>query len=83
MVPFIVAQSRQTSISTARDLLDESYQRDLEFFTRRGIAVPDITASVTGTHPQGTKFTGTPAGAEPPSDSQEDQMPGDVEHDDP
>jgi hypothetical protein len=83
MVPFIVAQSRESSVSTAQGLLDESRQRDMDFFLKRGIRVPDITASVTGTHPTGTKFTGTPAGAEPPSDSQEDHMPDDVEHDEP
>ena len=84
MVPLIVSQSRESSIEAPEGFLIESRQADIEFFLKRGIQLPDVTASVTGTPaPGGDKFTGTPVGAESPTDSQADHFPPDVEHDDP
>lgn len=84
MVPFIVAQSRESPVTAPQGFLEESRQADIEFFLKRGIQVPDITASVTGTPAEeGDKFTGTPVGAEHPTDSQSDQFPPDIQHDDP
>ncbi|MGO4713587.1 hypothetical protein [Bradyrhizobium sp. 2TAF24] len=61
MLPFILAQESRASGVTAADAdLESTHQRDLAFFTARGIDVSDISASLTWTKKQVTKSTGTP-----------------------
>lgn len=83
MLPFILAQSHTPLTPMSPSALKSLQDRELAFFQDRGIQVPDIYASVTRSEPQGTRFTGTPPGNEPFSDSQEDNNPPDIQHDDP